>query len=118
MNVLEFQSLSDTDIQAILTALPLIFDPQFQSSDQQAKINMASGKALIRKLTNRETAISPKELSLLCASVIAAKDFLSGRLPLSVAPEDRAELSRYFFSYNKLAPSCTKTLEYLVNDYL
>lgn len=113
MKILEFQSLSDTDIQAILTALPLVFDPVFASTEQQAEINLAAGEELSRKLTAKETNVTPKELSLLCAAVIAAKDYLSGRLPLSVAPDDHAELSRYFFSYNKLAPACAKTLESL-----
>ena len=113
MKILEFQSLSDTDIQAILTALPLVFDPVFDSSDEQTDINYLSCDSLKRKLLNRESSATYKELSLLCCAVLAAKEYLSGRLPLSFDKAYQAELSRYFFAYNKLAPACERTISYL-----
>lgn len=113
MKILEFQTLSDADVSTILAALPLAFQPEFFVSPLQDARNSALVESLGKKLIRREEQFSANELAVLCTVVLVAQQYLAGKIALSVAPNLEADLRKYFFCYNKLAPSCEKTLEYL-----
>lgn len=117
MKIIEFQSLSNTDIDAILSALPLIFCSDFEVSEMQQDMNLAFAENVTRKLINHQAINGPNEWRVLCIAVLLAHKHLTGSHRLSLDPEIQADISKHFFSYNKLAPSCDKMLAALEENF-
>lgn len=117
MKIIEFQSLSNSDLDAILSALPLIFCSGFEVSEMQQDMNLAFAENVTKKLINHQDINDPNEWRVLCIAVLLAHQHLTGKRRLDLDAETQAELSKHFFAYNKLAPSCDKMLETL-EEYL
>ena len=113
MRNIDLGTLSGSDVEAILAAIPLVFAPEFETGDTQTEINLLYAESLGRKLIARDTSLSAKEISILCGAVMAAQQHLSGKIHLSLEPETQAAISKHFFSYNKLAPACQKAIDIL-----
>lgn len=113
MEIIQFECLSDADVQAILASLPLLFCTDFEVSEAQNDINYSLAESLGKKLIERKNLISANESRVMYLAVLLAHKHLKGEHRLDLSPELNAELSKHFFSYNKLAPSCAKALEVL-----
>lgn len=113
MRIIDIGSLSGSDVEAILAAVPLAFAPEFETDTTQTEINMIYAESLGRKLISRDTSLTPNESRIMCVAVMAAQQYLSGKVQLSLEPETQSAISKHFFSYNRLAPSCEKAIEIL-----
>lgn len=93
--------LSQTDLDAILCALPLIsyFDA---GSDRQNQINDALMMTAAEKLSSRNTNLVPNEYRVIYTAVALAVN-LENFLPESaIDPEWRQELKQHFFALNRI----------------
>lgn len=96
--------LGPSDMPAILAALPLAFE--FEAfTDQQQAINTAVAASVAQKISLGNYAFTPDEHRIIGSSVYMARQYLSGHMT-DVFPdldsEDVAELRKYFFDYNRL----------------
>lgn len=117
MQIIEFQSLSDSDVDAILHALPLIFRSGFEVSEMQDAMNLALAESLTEKLVHRQNVSDPNEWRVMCIAVLLAQEHLSGKRRLDLDDETQRELSRRVFVYNKLAPAFSKMLDTLEQHF-
>lgn len=117
MNIIELQSLSASDVDAILHALPLLFCSGFEVSDLQNDMNLVLAESLTQKLVNRQDSIDANECRVMCLAVLLAQEHLSGKRHLELDPETQSEISKRRFSYNKLAPAFSKTLDTLAQHF-
>ena len=117
MQIIEFQSLSDSDLDAILHALPLLFCSGFEVSDLQNDMNLALAESVTKKLVHRQEISDPNEWRVLCIAVLLAQEHLSGKRRLDLNVETQTELSRRVFVYNKLAPAFSKMLDTLEKHF-
>lgn len=96
-------ALTFEDVSALGPALSLI--PYFPAeSEAQTELNNSLALSVLNKLKRLRTDFSPNEYRIIYASVSLAKGYLSGHIHLEVDSELRAELSKHFFTYNRLEP--------------
>ena len=110
-------SLSASDIDAIIAALPILASPEFESTDEQLNRNIALALSATEKLLNRENKFYINEQRVMFGAVLAARDYLTGALPLDLDSELKDAISPYFFTYNKLYPHCQKALDEMEARY-
>ena len=110
MKKLEFPALSSTDVKAILAAFPLLAQTGLERSPLQTSINLRFAESAGQKLLSGERNLSSDEAKVVCLSVLFARNCLSVNALFSPDPETKAEISKYFFSYCKLAPAFDKIL--------
>lgn len=103
-------SLSDTDIQAILTALPLMLLAD-AGSDTQNRLNASCCESAGVKLISKAQDFSLNELRVIYAAVALAKEYLSGGWNLDVSSKDKSELKKYLFTYIKLEKALGQAFE-------
>ena len=96
--------LSDADIEAILTALRIIPYADFDTPPAQMDLNCFLAETSAQKLIAKKVNMSPNETRIVGASVILARDILSGLSDLEVPTSLKKDLQPYFFNYNRLAP--------------
>ena len=98
--------LSDGDIKAILSALPLVTLVEADTPTQTLRNDVACRSAG-EKLLTRGKAITSEEIRIISVAINMALLVISGQtgdyIP-DVDPEWRAELSGYFFILNRLDP--------------
>lgn len=101
-------NLSNSDIQAIICALPLVTYAR-TDSPEQAMINKLCCDSASRKLLNHIVPLHDNEWRVIAAAVDIALDVISGDdLSYLEGPaidaQWRSELSKGFFTYNRLSP--------------
>ena len=97
---------SDGDVSAILFALPLVARIGADTPAQQS-INETLIVSAAEKISACSPRLSAQELRVTACAVMAAHLILKGAAPEYAAllsDEERKELSRYFFNYNRLNP--------------
>lgn len=117
IHILDF-NLSWIDAQAIMASLPVIFAPEFHTPPQQADRNEALSESVIKKLSTADPKFSTNEVRVMLTAVVAAHQFLTGKLHLTINDDLKRELSRHFFTINKLAPGFSSALDTLVDMYM
>lgn len=97
--------LTSTDTLAIMAAMPLVITGSaYLSSEFQADINARLATSAMEKLQNHDSNFLPNEIRVIGCAVFAAYFALRGECPFELSAEDRAAISPYFFTYNKLYP--------------
>lgn len=96
--------LSATDVDAILVALGIIPYADFDTPPEQMELNCFLAQSAAQKLIAKKSDLSPNETRIIGASVILARDCLSGLADISIPSSLRNNLQPYFFNYNRLAP--------------
>lgn len=117
IHILDFD-LSWIDAQAIMASLPVIFAPEFHTPPQQASRNESLAESVTRKLSTADPKFSTNEVRVMLTSVVAAQQFLTGKLHLTLDADLKSELTRHFFTINKLAPGFSSALDTLLDMYL
>ena len=97
---------SQTDISAILCAIPLVsqFETDFPA---QKLINAASSESAVRKLLNHAPTFTADEVRVISCAISAAMSVISGddmADMFDVDTEWTQDLSRYFFTFTRLEP--------------
>ena len=98
--------LSNSDISAILCALPLVLEVS-SNSPLQDQLNASYCASAAEKLTNHSPNLTANETKVISLSISIAVLILSGQGSGFVPEIDstwKAELSKYFFTYNRLDP--------------
>ena len=103
-------SLSDTDVQAILTAFPLILLAD-AGSDAQNRLNASCCESAGAKLVRGTQDFTLNELRVIYGAVALAKEYLTGGWDLDVSAKDKAELKKYLFTYIKLETALGRAFE-------
>lgn len=99
-------NLSNTDIEAILCALPLVAEVS-AGSPQQDELNAIMCASAAQKLSSHSTSLLPNEVRVISAAITIAVLLLSGQssdMLSGVDPSRKAELSKYLFTLNRLDP--------------
>lgn len=94
-------TLSETDVQAIITALPLTLLVE-TDSEEQYELNEACCELAASKLIAKSTGFTVNELRVIYSSVALANQYLAGKRDLDVTAEEKEELKKYMFTYIKL----------------
>lgn len=99
-------NLSDSDIRAIVCALPLVTYVRTDSPEQAMRNELCCNSAA-HKLLNRILPLHANEWRVIAASSGIALDVISGRdlsylENTAIDAQWRSELSGYFFTYNRL----------------
>ncbi len=90
--------LSDRDVQALVLSLPYVLDcPDISDGDELVSLVSSAEFKLSHRLPLSQTETG---LAILSCRVVC--EYLSGHRQLDVDPEDRTELSRFFFDFNRL----------------
>lgn len=109
-------SMSPSDVEAILIALPLVdFFPG--TAPAQRMINSALCKSSAEKLRNHQSNFAVNELRVIAAATLCAVEYLSGRLPeirLEAATDNA--LRGHLFSYTRLNAYFQSRLEAFDNQ--
>ena len=92
--------LGPSDMPAILAALPLAFE--FEAfTDQQQAVNTAVAASVAQKISLGNYAFTPDEHRIIGSSVYMAQQYLAGHMS-DIFPdldsEDIAELRKYFWT--------------------
>lgn len=99
-------NLSDGDIEAIVSALPLVTLLEADTPAQNL-LNEASSTSAATKLINHSSQITADEIRVISISITVALLLISGQtvpgLP-EIDAEWMSELRRYFFVLNRLDP--------------
>lgn len=98
--------LSDGDVEAILTSLPLVLSYP-ADTDEQQELNVALSESAAKKLFNCSSDFTANEFRVIYFSVCLAKEYLSGHIDIDIDPEEKSELKKYLFTYNKLEKAFT-----------
>jgi len=99
-------SLSSSDAEAILCALPLITEIG-AATPIQAALNAQSCTSAAKKLLSATPVFTSNELRVISASITASVLLLSGSVECGldkVSSERKRELSKHFFTLNRLDP--------------
>lgn len=98
--------LSDSDIEAILCALPLVLEIGADSPAQEA-LNTSCCTSAGEKLIAHSPNLSANEIRVISVAITAAVLLLSGKgagfVP-NIDSEWKAELSKHLFTLNRLDP--------------
>lgn len=94
-------TLSDTDVQAIIAALPLILLVE-TDTEEQYELNEICCELAAAKLIAKSTGFTANELRVIYSSVALANQYLAGKWDLDVTAEEKEELKKYMFTYIKL----------------
>ena len=104
-------SLTLGDIEALLLSLPLIESVGSAfSSEMQAGINRALASSAVANLSSGKL-LNAHEIRVCAASCVLAKNILSGSLDADISDADKSELSKHYFTYNKLYDIFTQLLD-------
>lgn len=106
-------SLSGSDVEAILCALPLVTELD-TSTPHQAAVNAALCASASKKLSSGAIHLTPNEIRVVSVALNAAVLLLSGQCPEffdGIDKEWKSILSPYFFSLNKLDGAFQRILE-------
>ena len=104
--------LTPADAEAVLAALPLVVEFEADTARQQT-INESIAFSVSHNLARSDFRFTLDEQRVIAAAVFAAQQFLSGHLNgffPDIQPEELADLRKYFFTYNRLAASCSDWL--------
>lgn len=99
-------NLSSADISAILCALPLVLQIETDPPAQNL-INSALCESASRKLINHAPSFSADEIRIISCAIDAALCVISGDEMADMFDVDAdwmSDLSRYFFTLNRLSP--------------
>lgn len=104
-------SLTLGDIEALLLSLPLIESVGSAfCSEMQAGINRVLASSAVTKLSSGNR-LNENEIRISAASCELAKRCISGSLNVDIPVGVKAELSKHYFTYNKLYDVFTQLLD-------
>lgn len=115
INLKDRVSLSNSDVQAINCALPLV-SYAITDTPEQAMLNTLNCESAAVKLSKHNMVMTANEYRVVYIAIGIALDILSGA-PLDyledfdLDPNWKAELSKNFFAYNRLYPQFEKLMD-------